>query len=129
MKDLNEHTLRYANLTTRCVALFIDYVLWSALLNLSGTLSTPQLIGPSSEAFTLLNFCLVYSYFWLLPRFGKATLGQYVMGIRVMAARYEKPNYLLRTFLGLISLWFWILILLWRFAGLFQLERQSNILW
>ena len=129
MSELEGAKVNYADLTTRCVALFIDYAFLTTVLTLSGKISTPLVLNTISELLTPLVVIGTLSYFWLPPKFGKATLGQYVMGIRIVAARYEKPNYILRFCLGFISLWFWVLTILWRFAGMFQLRKQSNIFW
>ena len=119
----------YANLTTRSVALFIDYAFWNIVFIVSGKISTPLVLSAIPELLTPVISIGILAYFWLPPKFGKATLGQYVMGIRIVAAEYEKPNYILRLFLGFISLWFWVLTLVWRFVGMFQLQEQSNVLW
>lgn len=70
--------------------------------------STTNLIGFLSFASTII---LMYLYFWLHTRFGRATLGQYVMGFQIMADS-DHPRFgwsPLFAFIAMCSwhLWIW----------------------
>ncbi|WP_143435534.1 RDD family protein [Henriciella aquimarina] len=71
---------------------------------------------PTDWVHALLTFLMlggVFSYFWLLPKVGRATIGQYIMGYRVEPSpvRSGASQYAHRTFAAFVALCVWPLTL------------------
>lgn len=55
----------------------------------------------------LLTFFLLFYYFYIHPKIGKATVGQYILGYTIKATDDSTPKYGLRVFYSLIALSIW----------------------
>lgn len=111
----------------RVVALVIDWYVAGfgilAVIGLSGLAFSSVALMPgaqvslspwSNAALVLAGLSAFFCYFWLHPKFGRATLGQYVMGYRI--ERDPDPNvpphHFVRTWVAAVAacsghLWIW----------------------
>lgn len=60
---------------------------------------------------TLVGFILIYAYYWLPSKCGRATTGQYIMGFQIVSDSHS-PRFGLRPLFGYIAvasiiLWIW----------------------
>ena len=98
-KDLIE-TTHPVRLWRRFAAFAIDMVALFLVLH-------PLLSLVHVAAGILFGIALVFSYFWLHARFGRATPGQYVMGYRIIATGEGEPEYAHRTLSAFVALCLW----------------------
>lgn len=88
-------------------ALFLNAGSWN-WADYSGTEADAGLLSIGGA---LVGFLILYAYFWLPPKIGRATIGQYIMGFQIISDS-ETPIYVLRPILGYFAIgsfviWAW----------------------
>lgn len=53
--------------------------------------------------FDIIGFIFIFLYFSALPRFGRATIGQKLMGYRILPIENQTPQYEYRVFYGIVA--------------------------
>ncbi|MEP3654410.1 MAG: RDD family protein [Litorimonas sp.] len=84
---------KYVGFFWRAIALALDNFFW-IILQIPLVPFFNQF--ENSELLTAVYLLAFLAYFWLLPKFGRATLGQYMMGYRIVPADESRPKCLWR---------------------------------
>lgn len=95
-------TLEPVRLWRRFAAFLIDLVALFMVLD-------PVLSGLNEFWGAIIGVTLVFCYFWLHPRFARATLGQTIMAYRIVPAEdaSNEPEFALRTVTGFAAVCLW----------------------
>lgn len=144
-------TAHKPRLAARNIALWIDYIISTALalailslvrrmielvfgvdLGLGENETETALAGTLELITVLFVFVFMILYFFRCPKYGRQTIGQWVMGYRIVDEIYEPgkpPQYGNRMFAGIITVSFWPLSLLWNFTGVpgrYWMDKGTN---
>lgn len=110
----------------RLTAFLIDLLALFMVLN-------PLLSALNIFGGVLFGAVLVFSYFWLHGRFGRATLGQYVMGYRVapIEGANGEPEFAHRTLASFIATCLWPVTIISAsqddaIPGIYHWDRESK---
>lgn len=79
-------------------------------------------------ALIALGVSAFFSYFWLHPKFGRATLGQYIMGYRIERDPNPQipPHHFVRTVFAMIAICSWHL---WGWFVKYEDTQKGNYWW
>jgi len=102
---------------------------------IDGTLSwsvvdpSSPVIGPLNALSAIATFAMIYLYFWLVPKNGRATVGQYIMGFQIVSD-VDFPKFWARPVIGFLALASWH-IWIWfdrngEYEGRYWWDRSSG---
>lgn len=115
-------------LRTRIAAIQIDLLLfWGALLLLR-LIFSGSVYAAESDLFSL-SFIAIPFYFWASNRFSGATLGQRILGYKIIAIQGSNPLYGLRVLYGTVACFLGLLTLAANHHindGIYWWDRKSN---
>ena len=109
---------------TRIVAVQIDFLSLSVVFGLPLVVMEDLHIADGILEFI---FCIIFAifsiYYWIANRFFEGSIGQRLLGYKVVPMANEKPRYLLRFLFGSIA------FLLWFFTWLANRHIKDGIYW
>lgn len=122
------HRLIPVGLGTRFAALQVDYVVIMFVIIVPITTFMPDLMIVESGLFkVIIGFWLLYS--WVAGRFFGGTIGQHILGYKIIEAQGERPKYTLRLIFGFLALCLSVFTWWWNYHikdGIYWWDRASN---
>ncbi len=101
------HSIVYVGQATRFWAFQIDLILLTIFVISPGVVFIENRFIPEG-IFDAIGFALLILYFWGSNRFFAGTLGQRLMGYKVIPANGKAPRYAARLMYGFIAQAFWL---------------------
>ncbi len=87
-------------LWTRLWAFQIDAFLFWLIIILPTVLFVQDRLIPDGIT-DIIGFTILFLYFWLMPQFGKATVGQHLLGYKIVPVTGKTANYPIRILLSI----------------------------